>query len=1622
MRRNIYAILAMLVLVLCAGATFAQSFPGDWHYYVDVDVNTGQYARTATPVELNINFTNYLSGKTLDVNSVRVAEFTTSLRDDLAPLEVFSQFDKGAGFDAATNAVGEVVWILRGTKTDPNATGGAATTNPNETRYYRVYFDDIDNPKTTLVYSTDLSYDLTDTTKPKIINSAYEAQIYSSKDTIYTLYNKLTSQPMWNGTSTGWNNSGMYYAITVYNTQYGYSPVDQFSGSSLLSSGVSANKAIRVTYTSNKRVYKNGYHYFDTVRKFYSGVPYFKEETKFTPTYGDQVWTDIQLRWLDTTTPKRTICPEVTEANPIDATADMPMAKMFDYGDGGGIGHLFSGNALVSQLADNGTGAPNMWNAYYNHTDGGFWRYRNPWSPLYLNHAVMVHNGTDQATAEAEVSKWLADYGCPVQIMVAGTGSITGKVTDADNASRTVKNALVRLWVNDTYIGKTYTSALGDYTFSNVPAGTAKISVKCDGFDTLVENNITVTAGIVTTKNVSLPSIIFANKFFNLKTDAFSQTWKFIKHVDILPVNAAPVTTSQAEIDAFAGPTLDAAVPTFDISVPNVVGTGWDDIQPEDNTYGWYRTIVNIPADWAGRNLRIRDFKVDDALEVYFNGVKVGSVGVFDGATWYNYPCDFVIPSGAVNAGGDNVLAIKVFDGGGGGGIYAGGPILEMTAAKAEVTFEVKWAHTPGGISFPLEGAAVSIAGQTVTTNAEGKVTFGNIPGEFYTATVSHPDYGTKTLNVEVPESGTENILVEFLARPTVTFEVKGPQTYGGEALPIEGATVTIAGVTITTGADGKATTDEVQGGTYTVTVSYPGYATKTLEGVVIPEYGTEDILVDLALLPTVTFEVKGPQTYGGPALPIEGATITVSGQTFTTDVDGKAIVDTVPGGTYNVTVNHPNYGTKTLEGVVFPETGTTDILVEYDAFHVTVTGVVKKAGALLPNARVVVTNGDSFGTALTNAEGAYTITGVNAGSGKLTANALNAVPVIDQAITLETPQVTAPDVNLQYGITPVYDDFSGTTLDMNKWEFFNTNAAAGNEGVPSVPTLVDGVLQLSPALNRGGILSTVTMPDYGTYEVVFPRKYTGVNQGFALIDPSVTADTYGYGVRLENESWFTKIFTVGNADWQERTEPLSSYFNLGGYPLRVTILRTGAYYDVFVNKINYSRYLGKVPVNQATGQPYLTGSAKIYLNGYTYGSTIAYFDEVRAGASQAVADSTLAGARAAANGAILSVPGVVVTASFADCFFVENTDRSAGMKVISTAKPAVGKMVSIVGTIVKENREVAIQPVELGVGDDSAVPAPVAVTGKVAGELDKAGAAAQGLMVKVAGKVTAVTYDPADMTKVNGYFLDDGSGLAGDGVNKGLYVIVDPAWGVSSDIVGTFKTIEGPLTVAEVGGNAIPAVRSITFDEPATFEAYNDCAWSADQYDFESVTRYGIGTNNPNPTSGYLKDYNTGAMVPATATFTQNGTVVWDGTSGAEILGSDSLGIFFFKVNMKGYIYYGSEGWYVDLTISGLNPNGRYEFVTTANRGDETYSDRLTKYTISDAVEYTNTGSTGLGVSYDNDWIIFCTGDNTNNGYIARWTNIKPSANGTFKVRAEAGSTQYKAYAFGGFMLKKLQ
>jgi hypothetical protein len=94
--------------------------------------------------------------------------------------------------------------------------------------------------------------------------------------------------------------------------------------------------------------------------------------------------------------------------------------------------------------------------------------------------------------------------------------------------------------------------------------------------------------------------------------------------------------------------------------------------------YGWYRTTFTVPEAWKGRSVRLLFAAVDEEAWVYVNGKLVRehsekSEGKSFGVLW-DEPFIATVPAESLSYGGTHVLAVRVKNAMGNGGIWR--PVL----------------------------------------------------------------------------------------------------------------------------------------------------------------------------------------------------------------------------------------------------------------------------------------------------------------------------------------------------------------------------------------------------------------------------------------------------------------------------------------------------------------------------------------------------------------------------------------------------------------------------------------------------------------------------------------------------------------------------------------------------------------------------------------------------------------------------------------------------------------------------------------------------------------------------------------------------------------------------------
>ncbi|MCF7958045.1 MAG: hypothetical protein K9M57_06300 [Phycisphaerae bacterium] len=103
----------------------------------------------------------------------------------------------------------------------------------------------------------------------------------------------------------------------------------------------------------------------------------------------------------------------------------------------------------------------------------------------------------------------------------------------------------------------------------------------------------------------------------------------------------------------------------------------------------WYRKRVDIPADWAGKEMTVSLGALDDRDVTYLNGTKIG------GLNDRNHSRNYNIDGSRVKAG-KNTLVVNVQDYGGGGGFRGKPEDMLLTSGDKKISIAGPWLYKVG--------------------------------------------------------------------------------------------------------------------------------------------------------------------------------------------------------------------------------------------------------------------------------------------------------------------------------------------------------------------------------------------------------------------------------------------------------------------------------------------------------------------------------------------------------------------------------------------------------------------------------------------------------------------------------------------------------------------------------------------------------------------------------------------------------------------------------------------------------------------------------------------------------------------------------------------------------------
>lgn len=280
----------------------------------------------------------------------------------------------------------------------------------------------------------------------------------------------------------------------------------------------------------------------------------------------------------------------------------------------------------------------------------------------------------------------------------SGQSNMEWTVRNSKNAEEEIKNAsypLIRQFLVQKHVSSKPEQDVkgGDWKACS-PEEVADFTAVGYFFAREVFNDLKIPIGLINTSWGGTHSETWTSK------EAFEQSEEFKSMIGSMPV---------LDLDAVAKQRRDAQLKKFkemnmvipatgienwksstynDVQWPSLEAPGLWEEQGFDDLDGiiWYRKTINVSAEDAGKEAVLELGMIDDSDETFINGKKVGeTVNRYNESRLYQVPANVLVE-------GINLIAVKVTDTGGGGGIYGDAAHVKLTTASHTVVrLDGKW-------------------------------------------------------------------------------------------------------------------------------------------------------------------------------------------------------------------------------------------------------------------------------------------------------------------------------------------------------------------------------------------------------------------------------------------------------------------------------------------------------------------------------------------------------------------------------------------------------------------------------------------------------------------------------------------------------------------------------------------------------------------------------------------------------------------------------------------------------------------------------------------------------------------------------------------------------------------
>lgn len=511
----------------------------------------------------------------------------------------------------------------------------------------------------------------------------------------------------------------------------------------------------------------------------------------------------------------------------------------------------------------------------------------------------------------------------------------------------------------------------------------------------------------------------------------------------------------------------------------------------------------------------------------------------------------------------------------------------------------------------------------TARTDGTGAFSLANVPQGAQQLSFSLNGYATSTATVTVTAGSIVNIGSIPLSVVPTTGIIQGTVTDASTGGPLSGVEITVTGVTTSTAVTATNGFYKITGitpGNISITASKAGFLQITGAGT-ITAGGTLIFSPALSTTPPVatTGGLSGTVIDSRTSLPIQGATISVVGAkiyTAITDLLGKFILPTMDAAGYTVSISAVGYVTQTYSVSIIAGNAINlgNIPLAITTTTGTVQGKVTDASSSAPLADVTITvSGSTTWTAVTAADGSYTVTGITPGAITISAAktgyyAASGASTIASGLTIvfspalpTTPPTEITEV-LKGTVIDSLGPIQGATISISGRKNYAATTSAAGEFLVS-------------AMDADTYTVSVSAPSHvsQSYSVTILSRVT-TNMGAINLLPSPTSGSIT-GIVTDSATGGAiagvTVSVIGASNWQAVTRSDGTYQILDITPGAVTISAAKNGYNTVSGsgdvtagaKLTFSPALQQLPttgeikgkvVDVSTGTPLQTASITV--------------------------------------------------------------------------------------------------------------------------------------------------------------------------------------------------------------------------------------------------------------------------------------------------------------------------------------------------------------------------------------------------------------------------------------------